>query len=88
MIIFSSYQYITKAKNSRDAPNMTHTLCVMHTHDVTNLHNTTPCEKTQMKPRHETQQTFTSISPSDQSEEVHPLMMIDRCQTENNMKEL
>ena len=45
---------MTKAKNTRDNPNMTHTSCAMHTHDVTNLHDTTPYEKIQTKPRHKT----------------------------------
>ena len=32
-------------------------------------------------------QTHTSIGPSDQSEEVRPSMMIDKCQTGSNMRE-
>ena len=39
-----------------------------------------------MRPRHETQWTFTSIGPSDWSEEVCPSMTINRCQTKNNMR--
>ena len=69
---------------------MTPTRCihrVPHTHNVTNLHNTTPCKKPQTRPRHVTQWTFMSISPSDWSEEARPLMTINRHQTENNMRE-
>ena len=58
-------------------------MCHTHTHNITNRHDTTA----PTRPRHETQQTFMSISPSNRSEEVRPLMMINRCQTKNSMRE-
>ena len=64
---------------------MTHTSCATHTqcNEPTQHH---PIQETQMRPRHETQCTFTSIGPGDWSEKAHPSMTIDRCQTENDMR--
>ena len=62
-----------------------HTSCATHTqhNELTRRH---PIQETQTRPRHETQQTFTSIGPGNQSEEARPLMTIDRCQTKNDMR--
>ena len=43
-------------------------------------------QRTQMRHRHENQQTFTGIGPSDQSEEACPSMTIDGCQNKNSME--
>ena len=43
-------------------------------------------QKTQTRHRHENQQTFTGIGPSDWSEEACLTMTIDRCQNEDSME--
>ena len=75
LFFLSTYK---KTKNTRDNPNMTHTSCITHTHDVTNTY-----KDNTIRPRW----THTSIGPGDWSEEVRLLVMIDRCQTEGNMRE-
>ena len=50
MITFSSHHHITKAKNIRDDPNMTHTSCTTHTYNVINPYNATPRKRPRWNP--------------------------------------
>ena len=83
---FFSHYHITKRLKTLKMTSTWRIHHVPHTYNVMNRYNTTSPKGSTWDPDTKKQQTFMNIGPGDQSEEVHPSMMIDRRQTKDNMR--